>query len=692
MSGLSGNPSTSADGSYTGTVDYGWSGTVTPQKSGYTFSPSEAPTEYIIDSYSETNKDSFHNLNNVYYSYSQSFTGDGRPLDKCKFYVGKYGSPPGNVYAKLYAITGTFGVDSEPTGSPLATSDAVAASSFSVTGPPNWDCGLVTFTFSTPYTLVNGTHYHLALWYEGTAGSNFVIMAADGSSPSHAGNNAFYDVGVGSFAGSGSNVMDFIFYAISNEPLGSASIGSESYSNVTSNQTQNYTGTLQALSISGYVRTSGNVGISGVAMSGLPGNPSTSADGSYTATVDYGWSGTVTPTKSGYTFSPSSVPYTNVSSNQSQNYTGALQTLSISGYVRTSGGAGISGVVMSGLTGNPSTAADGSYTGSVNYGWSGTVTPTKAGYTFSPGSQSYSNVTSNQTQNYTGTLQALSISGYVRTSGGAGISGVVMSGLTGNPSTAADGSYTGSVNYGWSGTVTPTKAGYTFSPGSQGYSNVSSNQTQNYTGALQTLSISGYVRTSGGAGISGVVMSGLPGNPSTSADGSYTATVDYGWSGTVTPQKSGYTFSPSSVPYTNVSSNQTQNYTGTVQARSISGYVRTSGGAGISGVVMSGLTGNPSTAADGSYTATVDYSWSGTVTPTKSGYTFSPGSQSYSNVSSNQTQNYTGALQVLSISGYVRTSGGAGISGVVMSGLTGNPVPLLMGHTRQPWITAGQGL
>ena len=100
-------------------------------------------------------------------------------------------------------------------------------------------------------------------------------------------------------------------------------------------------------------------------------------------------------------------------------------------------------MVMSGLSGNPSTSADGSYTGTVDYGWSGTVTPTKAGYNFSPSSQNYSNVTSNQTQNYTGTLQTFTISGYVRTSGGSGISGVVMSGLSGNPSTAADGSYSG---------------------------------------------------------------------------------------------------------------------------------------------------------------------------------------------------------------------------------------------------------
>ena len=83
------------------------------------------------------------------------------------------------------------------------------------------------------------------------------------------------------------------------------------------------------------------------------------------------------------------------------------------------------------------------------------------------------------------------ISGYLRTSGGAGISGVVMSGLPGSPSTGADGSYSGAVDCGWSGTVTPTLAGYTFSPPSTTYSSVSSNQAQNYTGTVQTFTVSG---------------------------------------------------------------------------------------------------------------------------------------------------------------------------------------------------------
>jgi len=79
-------------------------------------------------------------------------------------------------------------------------------------------------------------------------------------------------------------------------------------------------------------------------------------------------------------------------------------TYTISGYVRTSGGTEIPGVVMNGLPGTPSTSSSGYYSAEVSCGWSGTVTPSKASYTFDPTSRSYSNVTSNQTnQNYTGT-------------------------------------------------------------------------------------------------------------------------------------------------------------------------------------------------------------------------------------------------------------------------------------------------
>ncbi|MCA0447999.1 MAG: N-acetylmuramoyl-L-alanine amidase [Bacteroidetes bacterium] len=82
-------------------------------------------------------------------------------------------------------------------------------------------------------------------------------------------------------------------------------------------------------------------------------------------------------------------------------------------------------------------------------------------------------------------------------------------------------------------------------------------------GILQTFTISGNLRTSGGIGISGGVMNGLPGNPSTDGNGFYLGTVEYGWSGIVTPTKSGYTFGPENQIYSNVSSNLSTDYVGT---------------------------------------------------------------------------------------------------------------------------------
>ena len=67
---------------------------------------------------------------------------------------------------------------------------------------------------------------------------------------------------------------------------------------------------------------------------------------------------------------------------------------------------------------------------------------------------------------------------------------------------------------------------------------------------------------SNGDGIAGVTMSGLPGNPVTQSDGTYTATVDTGWLGTVTPTLAGYTFTPPSNTHVNVTANLTDNYTG----------------------------------------------------------------------------------------------------------------------------------
>ena len=164
----------------------------------------------------------------------------------------------------------------------------------------------------------------------------------------------------------------------------------------------------------------------------------------------------------------------------------STQVVHITGTI-TAGGSPLPNVLMSGLTDSPVTNASGVYTGAEAVGWSGTVTPVLAGYTFVPPSVTYTDVISNQTaQNYTATLSTYTISGTVTPAR----AGVVMNGLPGSPVTAADGTYTATVSYGFDGTATPTLAGYTFVPATRTYADVVANQTtQDYTASVLTYTL-----------------------------------------------------------------------------------------------------------------------------------------------------------------------------------------------------------
>jgi inhibitor of cysteine peptidase len=119
-------------------------------------------------------------------------------------------------------------------------------------------------------------------------------------------------------------------------------------------------------------------------------------------------------------------------------------------------------------------------------------------------------------------------------------------------------------------------------------------------------------------------------NVITDASGNYAFTGLDNGSYTITPSRTGYTFSPTSSPRT-VSGADIPgvNFTATaVQAatHSISGRV-TSNGSGLSGVTMA-LTGassaNVITDGSGNYTFTGLDNGSYTITPSRTGYTFSP--------------------------------------------------------------------
>jgi hypothetical protein len=157
---------------------------------------------------------------------------------------------------------------------------------------------------------------------------------------------------------------------------------------------------------------------------------------------------------------------------------------------------------------------------------------------------------------------------------------------------------------------------------------------------------------SGSTGVSGVVMTGLPGNPVTDENGHYSVRVPSGWKGTVSPLKEGYTFTPPAKMYEAVSAEYTnEDYTASVMTFMISGSV------GVPWVVMQGLPGDPMTAGDGTYQATVDYGWAGAVRPIKQGYNFQPPTRMYTKVKSDMVnQNYAPQLERLGPR-YGRTTG-----------------------------------
>ena len=145
----------------------------------------------LIDSYSETNAAGAFTLPTDISIVGQSFnSAGGGTLNSAKFYMAKTGTPPGNIVAKVYAHTGTYGSTGKPTGSALATSDNVAAAS--LTADPTW--GLVTFTFSggNKITLTASTKYCVIIEYTAGSGGNIVGLGFDNTSPSHGGNLVYW--------------------------------------------------------------------------------------------------------------------------------------------------------------------------------------------------------------------------------------------------------------------------------------------------------------------------------------------------------------------------------------------------------------------------------------------------------------------------------------------------------------------
>ncbi len=244
-------------------------------------------------------------------------------------------------------------------------------------------------------------------------------------------------------------------------------------------------------------------------------------------------------------------------------------TFGISGTISGAGGNGATVTAsLGGITVATTTAsAAGAYSlvglGDGTY----TVTPTNAGFTFSPASQSVTVSNGNGTANFS---TVFSISGTISGTGGNGAT-VTLSGAASETVIAnASGAYTFTGLASGAYTVTPTQAGFTFTPASQAITINSANATANFASLY---SISGTISGTGGSGATVTLTGTLSASATADASGNYSFIGLTNGTYRVTPSNLGFAFTPPSQSVTlasadvsavNFSSTATYSVAGTI--------------------------------------------------------------------------------------------------------------------------------
>jgi Carboxypeptidase regulatory-like domain len=354
-------------------------------------------------------------------------------------------------------------------------------------------------------------------------------------------------------------------------------------------------------------------------------------------------------------------------------------TYTISGAVSGNAGAGVTINLSGAGTATTTTAADGSYSFAGLANGSYTVTPALAGNAFNPSSSAVNVSGANVTgRNFVASAATVtySISGTVS---GAATSGVTLT-LTGANTASAvsgtGGAYTLAGLVPGSYTVTPSLAGFTFTPANLAVVIGSANSTgTDFVVAAVAVphSISGNVGGATAAGVTITVTGDASPTPvSTDANGNYTVSGLFNGNYTVTPSKTGFAFTPTSLAVAMAGADLTgRNFTAaasTVPTYTLSGTVSGPHLEGVQGVRITLNTGASTTTGDtGNYSFANLPAGSYTVTPSLAGYAYTPGAPTVA-VNADTTRNFTASSVVpsYSVSGTV-SYGGTQVAGVTVS-------------------------
>jgi len=239
----------------------------------------------------------------------------------------------------------------------------------------------------------------------------------------------------------------------------------------------------------------------------------------------------------------------------------AASIYSISGTI-TVNSVGLKGVTVriKGTTLSAVTNGLGNYSiHNVPAGSSGTLVPTLVNYTFTPVSIAFAKLAAGLTgQNFTAKIikpVVYSISGKV-TKGGVALAGVLITFGTYTTTTATNGKYILSkIPDGTRGRITPSLAGYAFTPAYVTVSGLKANLVNENFTSVRAYTIGGKVTdATTGLPVGGVTVSlGSFSSVTDNTTGAYTIrNVPSGTSGSLTASLAGMTFTPLSVTITNL--------------------------------------------------------------------------------------------------------------------------------------------
>ncbi len=215
------------------------------------------------------------------------------------------------------------------------------------------------------------------------------------------------------------------------------------------------------------------------------GTTSVDVNGNYSFTNLANGSYTVTPTKSGFTFTPPNRAVAISGANGTADFTAQpVPTYSITGTITPAASGSGTTVTLSGAASGTTTAdVNGNYTFTNLANGSYTVTPAKAGFTFAPPNQAVAISGANGTADFTAQpVPTYSITGTITPAASGSGTTVTLSGAASGTTTAdVNGNYTFTNLANGSYTVTPAKAGFTFAPPNQAVAISGANGTAHFT-------------------------------------------------------------------------------------------------------------------------------------------------------------------------------------------------------------------